>query len=104
VQQKKVYKVVSPIERKDGSTWWMRCGSAHTNKDESINLYVDALPLASMTPGKGITLQIRELSEQEMREREERRSAFASRPAFGPNGLPLAVPPRPDGSADSVPF
>jgi len=49
-------KVLSPISNKDGKTYWMRAGSAHVNKDGSINLYLDMLP----TNGR---LQIREWDE-----------------------------------------
>ena len=70
--QKRMFKVLSPIERKDGSTYWMRLGNAMTNKDESINIYLDALP----TQPK---LQLRELTAEELREREERRAQSASR-------------------------
>jgi hypothetical protein len=65
-----MFKVISPIERRDGSKFWMRCGSAFTNKDDSINVYLDAVPV-----GKGVTLQLRELTEEDLREREQRRGA-----------------------------
>ena len=70
--QKRMYKVICPIERKDGGTYWMRLGNGHTNKDNSINLYLDAMPVN----GK---LQLRELTEEELREREQKRSTYASR-------------------------
>ena len=43
---KTMYKVVSPIEKKDGTVaYWARLGNAHTNKDDSINVYLDTLPM-----------------------------------------------------------
>lgn len=81
---KRMYKVISPIERRDGGKFWMRCGSAYTNKDESINIYLDAVPV-----GKEVTLQLRELTEEELRERAEKRASFASH--SGSQGAPPAT-------------
>jgi len=55
-------KVLCPLERdKDGTkrTYWMRVGTAFTNRDGSFNVYLDALP----TNNK---LQIRELDERDL--------------------------------------
>ncbi len=46
-------KVICPVEGKDKKTHWLRMGFASVNQDNSINVYLDALPLN----GK---LQIRE--------------------------------------------
>lgn len=106
---KQMFKVISPVERRDGSTWWMRCGTGHRNQDESINVYLDALPLGGTAPGKGVTLQLREYSAEELRERSERTERSGRRPV-GPNGLPaLALDrgshaPRDGGPVDTVPF
>ena len=86
--QKKMFKVISPVDRRDGGKFWMRCGSAFVNKDESINIYLDALPLAGMGKGDGVTLQLRELTEEDLRERADKKSTYASRGAVDPNGLP----------------
>lgn len=75
--QKRMFKVISPVERKDGSTWWMRCGNGFTNKDESINVYLDAVPVASKDGS--IKLQLRELTEEELRERSEKRASYSAR-------------------------
>jgi hypothetical protein len=69
-----MFKVIVPMERREGGHFWMRLGSAFTNKDDSINVYLDALPLAGKD-GK-VKLQIRELTEEDLRERENKRSAF----------------------------
>lgn len=57
-------KVLCPIERKkEGEppkTFWLRVGSAFTNRDGSFNVYLDALP----TNNK---LQIRELDERDLK-------------------------------------
>ena len=79
--QKRMFKVVCPIEKKDGgSTYWMRIGTAFTNKDDSINIYLDAYP----APPHQAKLQLRELDEAELRANAERRASYAPRaPAAG---------------------
>ncbi len=57
---KKMFKVLSPILKKDGTTFWMRVGTGFSNKDDSVNLYLDVLP-------KDGKLQMRELDERDLR-------------------------------------
>lgn len=53
-------KVLCPLQRdKGGKTYWMKIGSAFTNRDGSFNVYLDAYP----ANGK---LQIRELDERDL--------------------------------------
>jgi len=52
------FDVLQPIVRKDDATYWMRLGTGFMNRDGSLNLYLDALPLT----GK---LQVREAREEE---------------------------------------
>lgn len=88
---KKTYKVISPVERRDGGgKWWMRCGTAYLNKDDSINVYLEALPLMGNSKGEGVTLQLRELTAEEMRERAEKKASYQPRTPTGydPNGVP----------------
>jgi hypothetical protein len=85
----KMYKVMVPIEGKDGATHWMRLGRGFTNKDESINCYVDAIPL-HVFAGKELKLQIREYTEEDLRKRDE----------FRPTSSGLHGQPRPD----AIPF
>jgi len=68
VLQKKTYKVLAAIPKRDGSHWWMKCGSAHTNKDDSINIYLDAVP-------RDLKFQLRELDEEDLRRREQYRAS-----------------------------
>ncbi len=89
--QKKMFKVVSPIERPGGATWWMRCGTGYGNKDNSINIFLEALPLAAVTKGEGIKIQLRELTDEELRERAEKKATYAPR-SIDPNGLPSMTP------------
>jgi len=53
-------KVLCPLQREEGGkTYWMKIGSAFTNRDGSFNVYLDAYP----ANGK---LQIRELDERDL--------------------------------------
>ncbi len=68
---KKMFKVISPIQNAKGETlYWMRLGSAFTNRDDSLNIYLDALP-------KSFQLQLRELDEEDLRRRESYRNNSA---------------------------
>lgn len=70
---KKMFKILCPIERKDGKTHWMRVGTAFPNKDESVNLYLDVLPA-------NLKLQLRELTEEDLRDRDGRARSSAGTP------------------------
>jgi hypothetical protein len=83
VSQNKMYKVLTVIEKKGGGHFWMRVGSAFRNKDDSLNVYLDAVP-------KTLEFTIRELDEDDLRKRD------AARP-----GLALGSQPN---SANAVPF
>ena len=72
-------KVLCPIELKGGRTIWRRTGSAFDNKDGSINIFLDVLPMN----GK---LQIRELDD---RDRERIRDNPDSNPDPAKDGLPF---------------
>lgn len=63
--QKKMFKVLSSIDKRDGTSFWMRVGSAFTNKDNSVNIYLDVMP-------KSFQFQLRELDEEDLRRREPR--------------------------------
>jgi hypothetical protein len=72
-EKKEMFKVISPIDKRDGSKFWMSCGVGYRNKDQSINMYIDALPVAAGKDGRPLTLQLREVTEEELRERREKR-------------------------------
>ncbi|HUS30335.1 MAG TPA: hypothetical protein VMZ53_17625 [Kofleriaceae bacterium] len=82
-EKKKMFKVISPIDKRDGSKFWMRCGVGYRNKDESINMYIDALPVNANKDGRPLTLQLREVTEEEMRERSEKRASSGDRGGGG---------------------
>jgi hypothetical protein len=72
---KKMFKVLCPMEGKNGSKWWMRCGSGFPNKDDSINIYLDAVPTKP-----GFTLQLREYTDEDMKQSAERRASIGHAP------------------------
>ena len=91
---KKMFKVVTPIEKDGKNLYWMRLGSAYTNKDDSINVYLDAIPVNQ----KEWKLQLREMDEEDFKKKD---GTFAARPA-----LPLNLPTTPPSAAhaDAAPF
>ena len=85
---KKMFKVITPIE-KDGKTlYWMRLGKAYANKDESINVYLDAIPVNQ----KEWKLQLREMEEEDFKKKDD--SPFT----------PRVAAPSTAAHADSTPF
>ena len=72
---KKMFKVLCPMEGRNGSKWWMKCGTGFPNKDESINVYLDSIPNKP-----GFTLQLREYTEEDMKQSADRRASYAARP------------------------
>ncbi len=103
---KKMYKVISPVQGKNGDTvYWMRIGSAFENKDDSLNVYLDAFP-------KTFQLQIREITDEDRRRSDELR---ASRPLVARgtdptaslyNGAPSGFggAPAASGTASDLPY
>jgi hypothetical protein len=79
VVQKRTFKVLAAIPKRDGGQWWMRLGAAHTNKDDSINVYLDAVP-------RDLKFTLRELDDEDLRKRE------AYRASHGDGGPPPASP------------
>ncbi len=59
---KRMFKILCPITKKDGTTFWMRVGTGFPNKDDSVNLYLDVLP----RDGK---LQLRAFDERDLRDK-----------------------------------
>ena len=79
-----MFKVLSAIEKRDGGTFWMRVGSGFTNRDNSVNIYLDVIP-------KNFQLQLRELDEEDLRKRDPQRAdaasgGLAAGAALGPTG------------------
>jgi hypothetical protein len=76
----RMFKVITPVEKKDGGTYWMRIGTGYPNKDQSINLYLDALPINQK-------LQLREMDEEDLAPRGRKREAAPA--AAGASDLPF---------------
>ena len=89
--QKRMFKVMTKVEKKGGGSYWMRLGSAYENKDASFNLYLDAMP-------KNFELHMRELDEEDLRKRESNRSGPPSLFAAPAGTNPAST------STDAVPF
>jgi hypothetical protein len=85
-----MFKVIAPMEKSDGGVWWLRCGNGFRNKDDSLNLYLNCLPVAS---SKGeIKLQVRELTEEDLRQSAEKRASYSSRAVTsGPGSASASV-------------
>jgi hypothetical protein len=64
---KRTFKVLAPISKHDGGHWWMRCGTGYMNRDNSINIYLDAMT-------KEMRFTLRELDDEDLRRRETYRS------------------------------
>ena len=84
--QKRTFKVLAAIPKRDGGHWWMRCGNGHTNKDDSINVYLDACP-------RDLKFTLRELDEEDLRKRDAYRASQGSAdPAPSTDSLSHATP------------
>jgi hypothetical protein len=99
-----MFKVVSPIAKDDGGTYWLRCGTGFVNKDNSINVYLDAIPCRNKQ-GEGVKLQLREFTDEEIKERADKRASYSARGTLGQFGAPApAGIAAADAAADAVPF
>lgn len=97
--QKRRFKVLAALPRTDGQgEWFMRIGNGFENKDGSINVYLDVIPVSGNGSGKGLKLQIRELDENDLRQREAHR-ANASASGSGPDTNASAP-----GALEGTPF
>jgi hypothetical protein len=95
----KRFKVLAIMPKSDGTgDYFTRVGSAFENKDSSINVYMELLPLGM----KQVKLQIRELTDQDLRERD----AYRARANGDPLGSRAAVASVASASRspDDVPF
>lgn len=102
--QKKMYKIITAFEKRGGGQYWMRIGSGYTNHDNSINLYIDAIPPPS-SRSRRYELQIRELDEEDLRRREAHASPDLGGIGGGPGTRAVTASPA-MGAADGerLPF
>jgi hypothetical protein len=87
----KTKKVICPVEGKDGKTHWLRLGRAYVNRDSSINLFLDGLPVNGR-------LQVRDWDEKD-----GPGSPAPGLAGRGPAGAPPVGPPH-AGPRDEMPF
>jgi hypothetical protein len=66
--QKRTFKVLTAISKHDGGHFWLRVGSGHVNKDESINVYLDVMP-------KDFKFTLRLLDEEDLKRRDAYRAS-----------------------------
>ena len=93
--QKRTFKVLAAIPKRDGGHFWMRCGNGYTNKDDSINVYLDVLP-------KDMKFQLRELDEEDLRRRDgSTRSSLTLTTPLAMNGALAPIEP---ASVEDPPF
>lgn len=70
---KKRFKVLAAIPKRDGTSWWMNCGTMYEGKTPgSYNLYVDAMPTHAPKDGGPLMFHLREFTEEDLRESRER--------------------------------
>jgi hypothetical protein len=89
-----MFKVMVPIEKKDGGTFWMRVGTGFPSKDGSgaLNLYLDVMPMANKDKAM---LHVREMDEEDFQRsaaRADRRTDSSSNNNSNPqpvNDLPF---------------
>ena len=93
LQQNQMFKVLCPMKKPDGGTFWMRLGTGFRNKDNSINIVLDALPIGDCK------LQLREYDEEDRRRMEGRRADRSDGPGFAPR-----PPAAQHASTDAPPF
>jgi hypothetical protein len=101
-QQKKLYKVCTPIEKRNGGMYWLRLGTGVPNKDGvSLNVYLDAMP-------KNHQLTLFELDEEDLRKRDSsgssNGSSSGSSTGFGSGNGSARPPSLNAGSQNDIPF
>ena len=89
-QQKRSFKVLGIIPKHNNprESHWLRIGTAYVNRDESINIYLDALP-------KSFELQLREFEEDDFRKRPQDATTSVPMPRATPaiGASPTEGPP-----------
>lgn len=91
-QQKRMFKVLGIVPKHSNpkESMWLRLGTAFVNRDDSINIYLDAMP-------RSFELQLREFDADELRKRDA-----TSPSAVEPIPFERTTPST--GATDSVPF
>jgi len=92
-QQKKMFKVLGIVPKHNNpkENHWIRMGTAYVNRDNSINIYLEAFP-------SSFQLQLREFDEDELRKRDPQEAPPAGEMPFTRSGPPST------SLADGTPF
>jgi hypothetical protein len=86
---KKMFKVLTPVlNEKTKKTHWTKLGIGFTNNDNSINLFLDALPVNGR-------MQLRDWDEEDRREGQGDRNSASS---YAPPAEPASA------AAEGLPF
>jgi hypothetical protein len=91
-QTKSMKTVYTIIERGQGKSFWVRIGVGFTNRDGSLNLRLDAIPVNG-------TLQVRDWEPYDRRAEAGDGQASPARPD---PAQPSARPPRPRDNSESL--
>lgn len=93
--QKKQFKILAEVPRYDGTgTFMLKIGNGFGNRDDSINGFLESLPLAALSP-KGIKIHIRELDARDLEKRDAYRAASTGRTLEPSAGAGAASEPLP---------
>lgn len=88
----KKYKIMAIVPRNDGNgDYFLKCGIGFENKDASINMFIESLPLAGMGAKGGLKLQLREWDEAEDQRRRDSYRAGSPAGASGTATLATAA-------------
>ena len=83
----KKYKILAIVPRSDGNgDFFLKCGVGFENKDASINMFLESLPVSGLGSKGGLKLQLREWDDVE-----DQRRRDAYRAAGGSAGTQLAT-------------
>ena len=96
---KKMFKVLCPMEGRNGIKYWSRLGTGFSNRDESINVYLDVIPFNK----PNVTIQLREITEEEQRRDAERRATSGHGGGAG-TSLPVSAATETFATTGSTPF
>ncbi|MBA2540462.1 MAG: hypothetical protein H0V17_12550 [Deltaproteobacteria bacterium] len=90
LQQKRMFKILGRVPKTNGSSYLMRVGTGWGNRDNSINIKLDAWPVSG-------ELHLREMDEEELRKMQ--RPPDAVPPAMAGRDAPQA-----SASVNTPPF
>jgi len=94
--EKRLFKVLCPLDGRDGKTHWAKVGIGFRNKDDSIGVVLDLLPTNKK-------LYIREWTDED-RQRDANQPRYRAEPRAGGLSPELSPYPSADQDLDEMPF